>query len=56
MIREEALRVETKKNAAGKNEGKLMEEWEKPSVKEMDINAITLVGFAGTGSDNIYYS
>ena len=48
--------METKKDIAGKNEVNLVEEWEKPSVKELDINAITLVGFSGTGSDYTYYS
>lgn len=48
--------METKKDITGKIEGNLIEDWEKPSVKELDINAITLVGFTGTGSDNVLYS
>ena len=35
--------METKKDMAGKNEN-LVEEWEKPSVKELDVNAITQSG------------
>jgi len=36
--------MEPKKEIAGKNEINLTEEWEKPSVKEMDINSITKSG------------
>jgi hypothetical protein len=48
--------MEPKKDMTGKNEENLVEEWEKPAVKELDINAITLSGFTGTGSDNAIYS
>ena len=41
--------METKKEMAGKNEMNLIEEWEKPSVKELDINSITQSGTTGTG-------
>jgi hypothetical protein len=40
--------METKKDMTEKNEGNLIEEWEKPSVKELDINTITLAGLGGT--------
>lgn len=40
----------------GKEE-KLLEKWEKPSVKEMDINSITLAGVTFTPiSDGPLYS
>lgn len=47
--------METKKDTAGNNESTMIEEWEKPSVKEMDINAITLAG-AGGSWDGASYS
>jgi hypothetical protein len=34
----------------------VLKEWEKPTVKELDINAITLSGFTGVGADNLFYS
>ena len=37
-------------------EEKQLEKWEKPSVKELDINSETLAGFVGTGTDNTIYS
>lgn len=30
--------------------------WEKPQIKELDINAITLSGSTGSGVDNVIYS
>ena len=36
--------MEPKKEMAGKNEMNLAEEWEKPSVKELDINSMTQGG------------
>lgn len=50
------LRMETKKEIAVKDDANLIEEWEKPSVKEMDVNEITLSGFTGSGIDGGYYS
>ena len=40
--------METKKDMAENNEVTLIEEWEKPSVKELDINTVTLAGAGGT--------
>ena len=48
--------MEPKKEMAGKDEMTLIEEWEKPSVKELDINSITRSGFTGTGADGGFYS
>jgi len=48
--------MEPKKEIAGKNEMNVIEEWEKPSVKELDINSITRSGFTGSGADNGFYS
>ena len=31
-------------------------EWEKPSIRELDINATTLSGYTGIGADNSVYS
>ena len=47
--------METKKGPEEKDGRKLPAEWEKPSVKELDINAITLAG-AGTTFDGTLYS
>lgn len=38
--------MEPKKEMTGKNEMNLIEEWEKPSVKELDINLLTQSGSA----------
>jgi hypothetical protein len=56
MQKEEGSNMEAKIDKAKKTEVNLNEEWEKPSVKEMDINAITRSGFTGVGEDNMYYS
>jgi hypothetical protein len=48
--------METKKDMAEKNEHDSIEEWEKPSVKELDINSITLSGSTGKGGDGGMYS
>jgi len=48
--------MELKKEMAGKNEMTLIEEWEKPSVKELDINSITQSSFTPSGEDNAFYS
>lgn len=55
-MKKEGLRMETKKDIAEKKEENVIEEWEKPSVKELDVNAITQSGFTGTGGDNVIYS
>ena len=47
--------MEPKKEMTGKNEMSLIEEWEKPSVKELDINSLTQGGFSG-GWDGGGYS
>lgn len=47
--------METKKDMNGKNEENLIEEWEKPSVKELDINAITQSGVLSS-YDGVTYS
>ncbi len=47
--------METKKDIAEKKEENVIEEWEKPSVKELDVNAITLSG-AGLTWDGASYS
>jgi hypothetical protein len=52
----EVLSMESKKEMVGKNERNLIEEWEKPSVKELDINSITQSGTTGTGADGGIYS
>jgi hypothetical protein len=36
--------MEIKKDTTDNNESNLIEEWEKPLVKELDINAITQSG------------
>jgi len=50
------LSMETKKGFEEKDGDTLLAEWEKPSVKELDINSITLSGYTGEGSDNVFYS
>lgn len=48
--------MELKKEMAGKDEMNLIEEWEKPSVKELDINSITQSSYTPSGADNAIYS
>lgn len=48
--------MEWKKETRMEKEEKRLEKWEKPSVKELDINSETLAGFTGTGLDNTIYS
>jgi hypothetical protein len=55
ILKKEGLRMETKKDIAEKKEENVIEEWEKPSVKELDVNAITLSG-AGLTWDGASYS
>jgi hypothetical protein len=47
--------MEIKKDLEEKDGRKLPAEWEKPSVKELDINAITLAA-TGIGADGGVYS
>ena len=48
--------MEKEKDQVEKDRSKSPAEWKKPTVKELDINAITLSGFSGTGMDNAIYS
>ena len=48
--------MEAEKDREEKDRRKSLPEWEKPSVKELDINAITLSGMTGMGMDNAIYS
>ena len=42
--------METKKGIEERDGGTLLAEWEKPSVKELDINGITLSSIGTPGS------
>jgi len=48
--------MEWKKETGMEKEENRLEKWEKPSVKELDINSETLAGSTGTGTDNTIYS
>jgi hypothetical protein len=48
--------MEPKKEMAAKNEMNVIEEWEKPSVKELDINSITQSSVTLGGADLGIYS
>jgi hypothetical protein len=48
--------METKKDLPEKNEVNLVEEWEKPTVKELDINAITQSSIISGTFDGATYS
>ncbi|WP_153306080.1 paeninodin family lasso peptide [Desulfatiglans anilini] len=48
--------MERKTDLQEKGAGDLRREWQKPSVEELDINAMTLAGTTGDGSDNQSYS
>lgn len=48
--------MEAKKGPEEREEHKLGAEWERPSVKELDINAITLSGTGALVFDGAVYS
>ena len=48
--------MERKKETGMEKEEKQLEKWEKPSVKELDINSTTLASFTVAGTDGGIYS
>lgn len=48
--------METRTETVEEKSCEVLEDWQKPTVKELDITTITLTGFTGAGSDFGSYS
>jgi hypothetical protein len=48
--------MENRTSEIDKQDKQTKPNWERPTVKELDINALTLVGSTGVGLDNVIYS